>query len=333
MRNVLVTGATGALGPTVVAALLEAGFNIRVLCRQSPTNPLWPAIVEIAFGDITDPAAVTQAVAGCDAVIHMAALLHIVNPDPTLRAEYERVNVQGTAQLVAAAVAQGVQRLLYVSTIAVYGHGRPTVISEATPPTPDSFYGATKLAAEGLVLAARRADGEPLGVVLRLAAVYGARVKGNYARLVTGLQRGRFLPLGPGDNRRTLVHEADVAAALLLALTHPAALGHVYNVTDGSSHTLRQIIAAICLALGRTPPRITLPLGPVRLAAELLEDGYRLVGRQASESSATIAKYSEEMVVDGTLIQQELGFTPHYTLTAGWQQALQGEVTRPKLGQ
>lgn len=81
------------------------------------------------------------------------------------------------------------------------------------PPQPDTLYGATKLAAEALVLAAQRHDGVALGVVLRLAAVYGARVKGNYQRLLDAVARGCFVPLGHGGNRRTLVYDRDVAAA------------------------------------------------------------------------------------------------------------------------
>jgi UDP-glucose 4-epimerase len=82
----------------------------------------------------------------------MAALLHIVNPSLALRAEYERVNVSGTANVIQAAQAQGVQRVVFFSTIAVYGHGHRGVFTEATPPQPDSLCGASKLAAEQLVL-------------------------------------------------------------------------------------------------------------------------------------------------------------------------------------
>ena len=315
---IFVTGATGAVGPVVVEALVAAGYGVRALVRQTPPAGLLPATVEVVIGDLQDPVALAAAMAGCTAVVHMAGLLHIVNPPPSLQAAYEQVNVTGTAHVLAAAQAQGIARVVFFSTIAVYGDGGPHLITETTPPQPTSLYGASKLAAEALVLQAQQADGVALGVVLRLAAVYGTRVKGNYARLLTALARGRFLPLGRGANVRTLVYDRDVAAATLLALQAPSAAGRIYNVTDGTVHTLHAIIVAICDALGRRPPRLYLPIAPLRLLVGLLEDTFALVGRPAPLGRATVAKYLEEIRVDGSRLQQELGFAPRYTLAAGW---------------
>jgi len=321
--RVLVTGATGALGPRMVEALLAADCAVRVLARHLPAVDFFPLAVEVCAGDITDPVAVAQAMVGCTGVIHMAALLHIANPAPALRTEYERINVTGTANVIEAAQAAGVQRLVFFSTIAVYGQGSATMFTEATPPQPDSLYGATKLAAEKLVLAAQRADGEALGVVLRLAAVYGTRVKGNYQRLLASVARGRFVPIGPGANRRTLIYDRDVAAAAVLALRHPAAAGQIYNVTDGSVHSLHEIIAAICTALNRRPPHWYIPVPPVRLSVALLEDLLALAGRKSPVGRATLDKYLEEMMVDGGCLQQTLGFVPRYSLAAGWAEIVQ----------
>ncbi len=318
-ERVLVTGATGAVGPTVVTALQTAGYLVRALVRQRPAPPLWDPAVEYQIGDITDQATVMRAAAGCQRGLHMAALLHINNPAPALRDQYLAVNVEGTANFLAAAQQASFRRVVFFSTIAVYGHGGVQPYTEASLPTPDTLYGQSKLTAERLVLAARRADGAPLGVVLRLAAVYGRRVKGNYARLLAGLRSGRFLPLGRGANRRTLIHEQDVAGAALVALQHPAAAGALYNVTDGSAHSLHDIIITICQALGRRPPRLVLPLSPVRAAVGLLEDGLQRCGVKSPIGRATIDKYSEEMVVDGSRIQRELGFTPAYELASGWR--------------
>lgn len=319
-ERVLVTGATGALGPTVIDALLAAGFCVRALCRRQPAANLLPTPVEIMLGDITDVATLMQAARGCHYIVHMAALLHIVNPPPDLQGCYEAINVQGTRNVVNAALANNVQRLLFFSTIAVYGHGRSETITEETVPQPDSFYGKSKLSAETLVLEARQSDGMPLGVVLRLAAVYGVGIKGNYARLYHALARGTFLPIGHGANRRTLVHDHDVAAATVLALRHPNAAGNIYNVTDGTVHTLTAIIEAISKALHRRPPLLYLPVAPIRWAIALLGSCYKVLRRTTPISQATLDKYLEEMAVDGCRLQQELGFVPHYSLTDGWQQ-------------
>lgn len=319
--RVLVTGATGAVGPRVVAALVEAGCLVRALSHDPPPADLWPAGVEAEVGDVTDRAAVRAAMRGVDAVVHLAALLHVVDPPASLRSAYERINVGGTALVSEAAREAGVGRLVLFSTIAVYGASAGGVLTEDSVPHPDSFYAETKLAAEQIVRAARRDDGGELGTVLRLGAVYGSRIKGNYRRLVTALARGRFIPIGRGLNRRTLVYDRDVGRAAVLAALHPAAAGQVFNVTDGRIHTLEEIIAALCGALGRMPPRVTLPVGPTRRVAGLLEDGARLCGLRSPVVRATIDKYTEDVAVDGSRLCS-LGFAPRYDLAAGWRETV-----------
>ncbi len=319
--TVLVTGASGAVGPCVVDALYSAGYQVRAFALDALPAGAFPGGVQTLIGDVTDPAAVQTAMHGVDAVVHLAALLHIVNPPPELRAKYERINVGGTATVVAAAIKAGVKRVLLASTIAVYGPSNGQILNEDAAPHPDTFYAQTKLAAEKIVLTAKRADGQPLGTVLRFGAVYGTRIKGNYERLMQSLARGRFIPLGAGQNRRTLVYDKDLACAVVLAVQHPAAAGKIYNVTDGQFHTLNEIIAAICAALERQPPRLSIPIGLARVLAGMLEDAMRLIGRRAPISRATLDKYTEDIAVEGQRIQKELGFLPQYDLDAGWRNA------------
>jgi UDP-glucose 4-epimerase len=260
---------------------------------------------------------------GVEAVIHLAALLHITNPPPTLREKYERINVGGTATVVKAAIEVGVKRLVFFSTIAVYGNSNGQILTEETPTNPDTFYAQTKLVAERIVLDAKRADGQPFGTVLRFGAIYGPRIKGNYQRLVQALARRRFIPVGGGRNRRTLIYDRDVARAALLAVQHPDAAGKVYNVSDGHFHTLKEIIVAICQALGRKPPRFSVPVGPARFMTGFLEDAFRLVGRRFPIVRETIDKYTEDIATDSQLIQRELGFKPQFDLRSGWQETVQ----------
>jgi nucleoside-diphosphate-sugar epimerase len=147
-----------------------------------------------------------------------------------------------------------------------------------------------------------------------------------------------FIPVGNGLNRRTLVYDKDVGHAAALAVSHPAAAGRVFNVTDGGFHTLNEIIESICSALGRKPPRLSLPVGPARIAAGLIETGYRLMGIMGTRSrilansghvpiippitKAIIDKYTEDIAVDGSLIKRELGFVPEYDLKTGWEETI-----------
>jgi nucleoside-diphosphate-sugar epimerase len=319
---ILVTGATGAVGPPVVAALLGAGFRIRTLSLDFPPKGMWPDDIETLWGDITDPDVVRSAMVKVDSVIHMAALLHRVDPPPELRKQYEKVNVSGTDIVVKAAIHANVKRIVFFSTIAIYGHSEGGIFQEETSPRPQTFYAQTKLSAEQIVLGAKNFSGQPIGTVLRLGAVYGSKVKGNYLELLKALANGRFIPIGHGRNRRTLIYDKDVGRAVVLAVSHPAAAGRVFNVTDGEFHTLNEIIESICAALGRKPPKFSIPVGFARFLAGILECGAQLVGYRSSVTRMAIDKYTEEIAVSGKRIQKELGFNPRYDLKTGWKEAI-----------
>jgi UDP-glucose 4-epimerase len=327
--KILVTGATGAVGPFVVKALHDAGYSIRTLSIDPPSAGIWPDDVEARVGDVTNVSAVQAAADGVDAVVHMAALLHIINPRPEMREKYVRVNVGGTEAVVDAAIKEGVQRVVLFSTIAVYGASGGRVLDELSPTCPDTFYGQTKLQAEQVVLKARRADGVPLGTVLRFGAIYSSRIKGNYERLTHALSRKRFIPVGNGMNRRTLIYDKDVGSAVVKVVSHPAAAGRLYNVTDGGFYTMNEIIEAICLALGRKPPLFSLPVGPMRTLAGLIAKGAGLLGRKSPITRETVDKYTEDIAVDGSLFQKEIGFVPQFDLKAGWVDAVK-EMRREK---
>lgn len=321
-KIILLTGATGAVGPLVVKAFHDTGYSIRTLSIDSPPAGIWPDDVDTRVGDVTDVSAVRAAADGVDAVVHMAALLHIVNPPPEMREKYVRVNVGGTEAVVDAAIKAGVRRVVLFSTIAVYGPSEGNILNEMSATRPDTFYGQTKLEAEQIVLKARRADGAPLGTVLRFGAIYGSRIKGNYERLTRALSRNRFIPVGDGFNRRTLIYDKDVGRAVVQAVSHPAAAGRLYNVTDGGFHTVREIIDCICSALGRTPPRLSLPIYPIRTLIKVIETGMHAFGLKSPVTPEMIDKYIEDIAVDGNLFQKEIGFIPHSDLKTGWEETI-----------
>lgn len=324
------TGATGVIGPTLVGRLVEHGYQVRVLARKPPAPGLFSRAVEVAYGDITDEVAVHTAVAGADVVFHLAAKLHINNPDPALRSEYNRINVHG-AQLIAQAAAEAaVARVVFFSTIAVYGQTRPgEVLDESSPARIGSLYAESKREAEFVMLTARRrSDGEPLAVVLRVAGTYGPRIKGNYRQLAEWLRRGWFVQIGRGDNRRTLVHHYDVAAAAVLAAEHPRAAGAIFNVTDGSIHTFREIVAAIALAMNRRAPAFFLPETPIRLGAGLF-DGMLKLGRHSAIAQPLLNKMLEDLAVSGRKIQDVLGFRPVFDLETGWAETIKQLFEQP----
>jgi nucleoside-diphosphate-sugar epimerase len=316
----LVTGASGAVGPSLVARLLRENWTVRVLSRK-PDQHRWNGAVELRAGDLHDETAVLDAMRERDVVFHLAALLHETDPASARREEYVRVNEDGTKRVVNAALTSGVSRVILFSTIAVYGPTHGETVDEDRQPQPDTPYGETKLSAERIVLEARAGDGTPIGTALRLAAVYGPRMKGNYRRLVEALARNRFLPIGASRNRRTLVFDDDVADAALAAAISRDAAGRVYNVIGGI-HTMDEILGAICRALGRTTPRVYVPVAPVRLGAMAIESAAAIVGVRPLIRVATVDKYLEDVAVSGTRITHELGWRATRDLQTGWQECI-----------
>lgn len=316
------TGATGAIGPRVVEELAKRGCRIRCLSLDPAPPGLFPPGVEEVVGDLHDRAALDAACENVDAVIHMAALLHRMDRSPGWAERCRRVNAAGTERVIDGCLKHNVRRLVLFSTIAVYGPTGTEPATEATSPAPDTPYAETKLMAERAVLSAVGADGAALGCVLRMAAVYGARVKGNYRLLLQALSRRRHIPIGRGNNRRTLVYDRDAARAAVLALEHDAAAGALFNVSDGRMHAMHEILAAMCRALGRRPPRVFIPETFARRLARLAEQAGRRLRRSMPPLETMVAKYLEDVAVDGSLIQKTLGFRPQYDLEAGWRETV-----------
>ncbi|HSP16217.1 MAG TPA: NAD-dependent epimerase/dehydratase family protein [Thermoanaerobaculia bacterium] len=318
----LITGATGALGPSVVGAFLTRGYRVRTFSRHPAPSGLFDPSVEVLQGDILDGDAARRAVGEARIVVHLAALLHIFDPPDSLRDTYHRVNVEGTRTIVRASEEAGVRRIVFCSTISVYGDSQSAVLTEGLPPSPDTWYAKTKFEAEKIVLDARDHQGHPIGTVLRLSAVYGGRIKGNYFRLVQSLDRRRFVRLGAARNRRALVYDKDVGRAVVLAGEHPAAAGEIFNVSDGAAPTLAQIIDNICSALGRPSPRFSVPLKPVAWVIGAANSIATRLGLALPVTPAILAKYEHDLVVDSGKLRDRLGFVPSYDQTLGWRDAV-----------
>jgi UDP-glucose 4-epimerase len=317
-QRALVTGATGVIGPHLVKSLVESGFFVRALCRRHCKPRCLPDGVQIVQGDITDDQTLKAAVTDINVIFHLAAKLHQKNPSSSVYADYRRINVIGTHQLVTAAKAAGVSRMIFFSTINVYGHSDlKKIYTEDSPIKPVSVYAETKAEAEKLVLS------EMPCVVLRLAAVYGPRMKGNYRRLLSALKNRYFIMVGDSQNRRTLVYVQDVCQAAILAAGDAAALGQIYNVTDGEIHTFQNIVRVMCSALGRDYPKFKISQSFIRQIFGLVEDSFELIGRKAPIGRFTIDKLIEDIAVSGDRITYELGYNPKFDLEAGWKNCVQ----------
>ena len=258
--RVLVTGASGLLGRTTAELLVARGDDVTVMQRRSAGV----ACREV-LGDVADRDAVTRAVRGQDAVLHLAAKVDVVGP----AGAFERANVQGTATLVEASRAAGVGRFVQVSSPSVAHAGRPLSGAGAEPADPAGargHYARTKAQSELVALAADSPDLAVLAV--RPHLVWGPGDTQLVERLVSRARSGRLPLLGSGAALIDTTYVDDAAAALVAALDvcGPGAHGEALVVTGGDPRPVAEILERVCRAAGVAPPRRHVPV-PLALAA------------------------------------------------------------------
>lgn len=303
--TILVTGASGFVGRALLPRLASEGYRVRAAVRR-PDSGLPAGAAPVAIGDLTDEPDWRRALAGVDAVVHLAARAHVLaERSPDAFALYHAANTIPTLRLAEAAAAAGLRRLVFISSVRV--HGSRTVgapFDEASPLAAEDPYGRSKADAERGLAEIARASGLEV-VVLRPPLVYGPGARGNFARLARLVARGVALPLGAVRNRRSLVYVGNLADAIVRSVAHPAAAGRTFMVSDGEDLSTAELVRRIARALGR-PPRLV-PVPPA-----LLRAAGALAGRRED-----VARLLDDLAVDSSLLRRALGWTPPYTLDEG----------------
>jgi UDP-glucose 4-epimerase len=277
VREGLVTGGAGFIGSHLVEGLLDAGWRVRVLDDFSTGNAANLAhvaqCVQLIRGSVTDPAALSAATAGCDVVFHLAALPSVAKSveDPSL---VHDVTATGTLHVLDAARRQGVRRLVYAASSSAYGDQPGAERVETDALLPLSPYAASKLAGEHYCQAFTATYGLQT-VRLRFFNVFGPRqdaknpYSGVIALFIGAMSAGRTPTIfGDGQQARDFVYVANVVQALIRAADAPAASGKVYNIGNGQSTTVLELVRELNALLGKdirpnfAPPRA----GDVRLS-------------------------------------------------------------------
>ena len=300
------------VGNALVPLLLDTGWTVRASARGVPAAP-WsghPRCEFISHDLEADPSPLVQ---GMDAVVHLAARVHIMHDtaaDPWT--ENRRFNTLATLRLAQAAALAGARHFVFMSTIKVNGEATTDhAFTEDVKPRPVDAYGTSKHEAEQGLAALARAGA--MGVtILRSPLVYGVGVKGNFATLVRAVSKGIPLPLGAVNNRRSLVYAGNLAGAVLAALAKPAPGTRTYLVSDGEDLSTAELIRAIAAAMGRSASLVSVPPALLRLAG-------RLSGR-----SAALDRLLGSLVIDSSRIRRELGWTPSHNLREGLAASLGG---------
>lgn len=320
-RHWLVTGAAGGLGTALVRRLVAEGHPVRALVRdlRGAAHLAGMAGVELVDGDITDARRMEEVMDGVGGVFHLAARVHAPVDTPTRH--FFAANVDGTRHLAAAAVRERVDIFVHFSTVAVYGESSD-LLDEESPVAPLTAYGRSKLAAEEVLRQICHGTATRWSI-LRLPVVYGPRDRGNVARLLEAIRRGRYLIIGNGRNEKSMVAAGNVIDAALLVASDPRSAGRTYIVTDIRPWSQREIAVTMATLLGRPPRFFQLPYLPalaLGAAADILSG---LLGRPLPISAERVRKLAQSTRYSSDRIARELGYVPRRTLAEGLREMIE----------
>ena len=302
----LVTGATGFVGAAVARALLQEGWGVRALARKgSDRRNLQRINVEVVEGDLNNAASLAPAVAGCEALFHVAADYRLGAFDPR---ELYRTNVEGTRNILNAARAAAVRRVVYTSSVATIGIPKDrTPGSEATPSTVADMIGhykRSKFLAEEVAREAARAGLEVVIVNPSTPVGPGDIKPTPTGQLVLDAAAGRMPAYV--DTGLNIVHVDDVAAGHLLAF-HRGRPGERY-ILGGRDMSLREILGEIARLVGRKPPSVRLPSAVVLPIAYVAEAVARVTGRPTRVTVEGVRMARKIMFFSSAKAVEQLGY-------------------------
>jgi nucleoside-diphosphate-sugar epimerase len=312
MKKVLVTGASGFLGSSLLRRLCTQGFCSTAASRRAITDipsSARPCIVD-GVGAETDW---SVALRGQDLVVHCAARVHVMRDSAMDPLEaFRAVNLHGTINLARQAKDAGVKRFIFLSSIGVNGSGTfGSPFKESNLADPHSPYAVSKYEAElGLWLVNEQTGMEV--VVIRPPLIYGAGAPGNFQSLVRWLSSGLPLPLGAINNRRSYVALGNLVDLLVVCLNHPAAANQTFLVSDGEDLSTTDLLRRMGSALGKPARLLPVPVALLKFGAAVLgqpDIAQRLCG---------------SLQVDSGKARRLLDWTPPLTVNEGLKQAAEG---------
>lgn len=323
MTRVLITGGTGFIGSRLALRCLDEGEAVRVLAQKNTpaerqnARELESKGIEVVEGSVTDRATLQRACADVDIVYHLAAAQHEANvPDK----HYYDVNVEGTRNMLDAALAAGVGRFVHGSTIGVYGGDGAAPVGDDSPLEPDNIYGVTKLAGEQVVRT--YFDKLPIAVA-RISETYGPGDR-RLLKLFKALSAGRFVKIGPGRNLHHPVYIDDLVEGLRLASVSGGAVGKTFVLAGPKAITTDEMIAGISKAVEREPSRLRIPLWPLMATAVVLEGLLRPLGIQPPLHRRRMNFFVKSFRFDDQAAERAIGYRPQVdfpegaTRTAAW---------------
>lgn len=317
--NIIVVGGSGFIGTRLVGALLAGGHAVRIFDKA--VSAAYPE--RVTLGDVRDAKALRLALQGIDCAINLAAE-HRDDVRPTHL--YFDVNVGGAKHLVAAAEAERVQRLLFVSSVSVYGLEQP-MADESARLAPCNDYGRSKVQAEAVYAAwAAHEPAVRALTVLRPCVVFGEGNRGNVHTLIDHIRRHRFIMVGRGDNRKSIAYVGNLVDFIFAQIDN-APGRHLYNYADKPDLSTDELVQNIrSLLPGSRRNRLHLPYPPALAVGYLFDALAALRGRPLSISSARIRKFCADTRIAADAAAHS-GFRARISLLDGLARTIASEQT------
>jgi len=304
-----VTGGSGFIGGKLVQRLVREGQAVRALARSDAAAEKVAALgAEPVRGELADPIALTAAADGATVAFHLAAHLGEWGPWE----DFERGNVVGTRNVLAACEEAGVSRFVHCGTEAALMAGEPLIqVDESAPLRPDSRapYPATKAKAEQVVRATAREGFET--VALRPRFVWGKGDTTLLPEMVKTVEAGRFAWVGGGRNVTDTTHVDNVVEGLILAAAKGRS-GEVYFVTDGEPVVFREFVSELLRTQGVEPPNRSLPAWSAAPMARVCEAAWKLLPLPGEPPMTLFRSWllTQECTIDISKARTELGYEP-----------------------
>ena len=298
--RLLITGASGFVGTALLDRLSDdARWDVRP-CTRRPVDSRVGTIEWVTSPELADGADWRSVLSGVDAVVHLAARVHVMSrSDGPSDEEFRRVNVKGTLDLAEQAAGAGVRRFVFLSSVKV--HGDAGALDAESVSAPSDAYGRSKWAAELALGKLAHATGLEV-VTIRPPLVYGSGVKANFLILATAVRRGIPLPLGGIRNRRSLVGVRNLVDLTITCMEHPAAASQSFLVSDGEDLSTPELVRRIAKAMGRPARLLNVPEAWLQVAGSL-------TGRRAA-----VERLVGSLHVDISKAQRLLGWQPPFTV-------------------
>jgi len=315
----LITGGSGFVGGRLIESLVAQGWQVRALARSDDAMRIVEMRGALAVrGSLNDVASLTSAARGYSVLMHVAALFTLWG-DP---AEFERSNVEGTANLLKASAGASVKRFVQLgATAVVMGDVSPMVrANESLPRQERSWapYSASKARSEALVLGANRACVFET-VVVRPPMIRGAGMP-TLDHLVENVKAGQFRWVGDGSQAMSTVHVDNVCHALELAV-EKGRDGEVYFVSDDADSTLKAFMSTLLQTRGIEPPRAKVPLPMAWTMASVMEWVWRTFSRKGEPpiTRQMLRLIGVPFTVGIGKAQRELGYRPVISMAQGFK--------------